>query len=338
MNADRPTMRDIADRAGVSKATVSHVVNGTRFVGDETREKVLHAIAELEYRPSAIARSLATRKTQTIGVISSDVAFAFLGETLLGIRDVLRAKGYSIFLFHTPGVGEREVASLDLALRDRVDGIIALATSERWHATTYADLKSIPIVIMDRPFDGLSGPYIGPDNAGGAALAVEHFLACGMTEIGILTGPQELLNMGERLAGFLAAMAARGLAVPDAWVIDSPLSADGGYQAMMALLGLACRPRAVLLNSEQLALGALRALPEAGTRCPEDLAIISFDEYPWAAVACPPLTTVRVPNREMGRVAAETLLAMLTGAEAVEPPAALPCQLVLRRSCCASHS
>jgi LacI family transcriptional regulator len=331
-------MRDIADRAGVSKATVSHVINGTRFVGEETRDNVLRAIAELEYRPSAIARSLATRRTQTIGVISSDVSFPFLGETLLGIGDVLRPKGYSIFLFHTPGLAEREIENLDLALRDRVDGIIALATSQRWHATTYADLKNIPIVFMDRPFDGLTGPYVGPNNAGGATLAVEHFLNCGMTEIGILTGPQDLLNMGERLAGFREAMATRGLPVPDEWIFSSPLDAEGGYAAMMALLALPRRPRAVLINSEQLTLGALRALPEAAVRCPEDLGLISFDEYPWAAVACPPLTTVRVPNREMGRTAAETLLTMLQGGEPVAAPAPLPCELVLRRSCCAAHS
>jgi LacI family transcriptional regulator len=191
---------------------------------------------------------------------------------------------------------------------------------------------------MDRPFDGLTGPYVGADNGGGAALAVEHFLSCGLTEIGILTGPQELLNMGERLAGFRAAMAERGLRVPDEWVISSPLSADGGYQAMKALLGVAQRPRAVLVNSEQLTLGALRALPEASVRCPEDLALISFDEYPWAAVACPPLTTVRVPNREMGRLAAETLLARLADPDPAVPPAKLACQLVLRQSCCTAHS
>lgn len=338
MSPTRPTMRDIAGRAGVSKATVSHVINGTRFVGEETRDNVLRAIAELEYRPSAIARSLATRRTQTIGIISSDVSFQFLGETLAGIGDVLRAKGYSIFLFHTPGLAEREMANLDLALRDRVDGIIALATSQHWHATTYADLRSIPIVFMDRPFDGLSGPYVGPDNASGAALAVEHFLHCGITEIGILTGPQELLNMGERLAGFRSSMAGCGLPVPDEWVVSSPLDADGGYAAMTALLGLPRRPRAVLVNSEQLTLGALRALPEARIRCPEDLALISFDEYPWAAVACPPLTTVRIPNCEIGRVAANTLLAMLQTEEPVAAPAPLPCELVLRQSCCPAHS
>jgi LacI family transcriptional regulator len=159
-----------------------------------------------------------------------------------------------------------------------------------------------------------------------------------MTEIGILTGPQELLNMGERLAGFRVAMAARGLPVPDEWVISSALNAEGGYVAMMELLSLPQRPRAVLVNSEQLTLGALRALPEAGVRCPEDVGLISFDEYPWAAVACPPLTTVRVPNREMGRAAAETLLTMLQSDGPVTAPAPLPCELVLRRSCCAAHA
>jgi LacI family transcriptional regulator len=338
MNAKHPTMRDIAERAGVSKATVSHVVNGTRFVGGETRDSVLRAIAELDYRPSVIARSLATRRTETIGVITSEVSYQFLGETLQGIGEVLYAKGYAIFLYHTPGLAEREMINLDLALRDRVDGIIAAATSERWHAATYADLKSIPAVFMDRPFDGLKGPYVGADNARGAALAVEHFLACGFREIGILTGPPALLNMGERLAGFRAAMARAGLPVRDDWVIPGPLDAEGGYRAMQQLLALRPRPGAVLINSEQLTLGALRTLQEAGVGCPEDLALISFDEYPWAAVACPPLTTVRIPNRELGRLAAETLLAMLSGHAVPEQPAPPPCELVLRQSCCTVHA
>ena len=132
--------------------------------------------------------------------------------------------------------------------------------------------------------------------------------------------------MGERLAGFRAAMQAAGLAAPDEWIIPGPLDAEGGYQAMQQLMALEKRPRALLINSEQLTLGVLRALPELHLRCPEQIALISFDEYPWASVACPPLTTVRIPNRELGRQAAETLLAILRGDEDVSPPAAPACE------------
>jgi LacI family transcriptional regulator len=133
-------------------------------------------------------------------------------------------------------------------------------------------------------------------------------------------------------------MIGAGLAVRDDWIISSPLDAEGGYRAMKDLLALSPRPRAVLIDSEQLTLGALRALPEENVQCPEDLALVSFDEYPWAAVACPPLTTVRIPNRGLGRLAADTLLALLQNAGAVQSPAVLPCELVLRQSCCAAHS
>ena len=144
--------------------------------------------------------------------------------------------------------------------------------------------------------------------------------------------------MGERLAGISAAMAEAGLSVKDDWIIPGPLDAEGGYRAMQQLLALRPRPDAVLINSEQLTLGSLHALQQAGVGCPEDLALISFDEYPWAAVACPPLTTVRIPNRELGRLAAETLLAMLGGHTVLEQLAAPPCELVLRQSCCTTHA
>jgi LacI family transcriptional regulator len=133
-------------------------------------------------------------------------------------------------------------------------------------------------------------------------------------------------------------MAAAGLPVPEDWIIPGPLDTEGGYRAMKRLMALQPRPRAVLINSEQLTLGALRTLQETEIRCPEDVALISFDEYPWAAIACPPLTTVRIPNGKLGRLAAETLLAMLNGKEAIPQPSALPCELVLRRSCCTAHA
>jgi len=331
-------MNDVARRAGVSKATVSHVINGTRFVGEETRQRVLQAIEALRYQPSMIARNLSINQTKTIGIITPDVSHLSLGETLAGIEDVLRPKGYAFFLYYTAGLVESENTYLELMLRNRVDGILAVATSDRWNTLSGAEHANMPIVFMDRSFDGLAGPYVGADNENGAWLAVRHFVECGHREIGILAGPPDLLNMGERLTGFRRAIQNYGLALPDEWVIASPLTTEGGYQAMAQLQDLDARPTAVLISSERLSLGALLVLQERQVRCPQDLALISFDDYPWAKVSCPPVTTVRIPNRELGRLAAETLLTLIETGEASLPRHAPPCELVLRKSCCTEHA
>jgi DNA-binding LacI/PurR family transcriptional regulator len=334
----RPTITDVARQARVSKPTVSHVINRTRNVGDETRQRVLQAIHELGYRPSLIARSLATKRTHSIGIITPDVSRPFLGEMLSGIASVLGPKGYSLFLYYTAGLSESENNYLELLLRNQVDGIIAAVTSEKWHALTLADRETTPIVFMDRSFDGLAGPYVGADNENGAYMAVQHFVEHGQRDIGLLAGPQHLLNMSERLAGFRRAIRDFGLTTPEAWVASGPITVEGGYRAMLDLLNLASRPRAVLVSSEQLSLGALLALEERQVRCPQDIALISFDDYAWARVSCPPLTTVRIPNQEMGRLAAETLLTLIEGGEPPPLRQASPCELILRKSCCLEHA
>jgi LacI family transcriptional regulator len=334
----RVTIGDVAIKANVSKATVSHVVNKTRFVEEDTRQRVLQVIDALGYRPSLVARSLTTNRTETIGVIVSDVSNSFFGDLLHGIEDVTRPAGYSLVLCNTDEILEREDNYIDLLLRQRVDGIIAAATSKKWDVLARADVRHTPMVFVDRAFEGLIGPFIGVDNCAGARMGVEHLIACGHREIGILAGFQRLSTMVDRLQGYRKAMEAHGLAVRPEWLVESPLNIEAGREAAMRLLGGGNRPTAVFINNNFLSLGALLAIKALGLRCPEDIAMVGFDDHPWAAVSCPPLTVVRQPAREIGQTAALLLREMIDEKPVDLKTYQLDCALVLRQSCCLNHA
>jgi LacI family transcriptional regulator len=330
----RPTMSDVAAQAGVSKTTVSHVINDTRFVEEETKQRVLQAIAELGYRPSVVARSLTTNRTETVGVIVSDSSNHFFAEVLRGIEDVLRPENYALLVCNTAEILEREAHYLDILMRQRVDGIIAAATSRRWDELTEVEAQHIPVVFVDRIFEGLDDPFVGVDNQKGARLGTKCIIDCEHRQIGILAGFQRLSTMRERLVGFRQALQEHDIPLPEEWVITSALSIEGGHEAMRQLLTLPERPTAVFLNNNLLALGALLALKELGLRCPEDVGLVGFDDHPWAAVSDPPLTVVRQPAGQVGRAAAEMLLARINDEQIAEPRVILDCEIVLRQSCC----
>lgn len=330
----RPTITDVARRAGVSKTTVSHVINQTRFVEEETRQRVLKAIQELNYRPSSVARSLTTNRTETIGVIISDASNHFFGEMLLEIEDVLRPAGYGLIVCNTAEILEREAHYLDLLLRQQVDGIIAAATSQRWDILALAEFQHTPVVYLDRYFEGLEGPFVGVDNQEGAYLGTRHLIEWGHRRIGILAGFQRLSTMRERLAGFHQALQDHDIPLPEEWVVTSPLSVEAGHEAMRHILTLPERPTAVFLSNNLLSLGALLAMRELDLRCPEGVSVVGFDDHPWAAVAEPPLTVVRQPTQELGQVAARMLIDLINAEQSSETRVLLECQLVVRQSCC----
>jgi DNA-binding LacI/PurR family transcriptional regulator len=327
-------MRDVAERAGVSTTTVSHVINETRFVEEKTKQRVLQAIAELGYRPSAIARSLTTNRTQTVGVIVSDSSNYFFAEVLRGIEDVLRPEDYALLVCNTAEILERESHYLDLLLRQQVDGIIAAATSQRWDVLTEFEMQHTPIVFVDRAFEGLAGPFVGVDNRRGAYLGTTHLIECGHRRIGILAGFQRLSTMRERLAGFKHALGEHGIPLQEEWIVESPLGVEAGQRAMRSLLALPEHPTAVFLNNNLLSLGALLAMVELGVDCPEGMSVVGFDDHPWAAVSDPPLTVVRQPTERIGQTAAEILLGLLKGEQTDETNVWLECELVERQSCC----
>jgi LacI family transcriptional regulator len=329
----RPTISDVARLAEVSRSTVSHVLNNTRFVEQGTRQRVMNAVDRLGYRPNILARSLTTKRTGTVGMIIADASNFFFSEMLRGVEDVLQPAQYSLTVCNTDEVLEREAHYLDLLLRHRVDGIIAAATSQRWAALQDAEILHTPIVFVDRRFPDMNGPYVGADNVEGAYIGTRHLIERGYRRIGILAGFQRLSTMVERLDGFRRALYEAGLPICAEWIVPSPLSIEGGKQALRQILALSDLPEAVFVNNNLLMLGALQVLKELGLRCPSDLALIGFDDHPWAAVADPPLTVVRQPSRALGQVAAQLLSALMAGNTLDQKAYTLKCELIVRQSC-----
>ncbi len=329
----RITMADVAARAGVSKATVSHVINETRFVEEATKNRVREAIDALGYRPNVAARSLTTQRTRIIGLIISDVTNTFFGELTRGIEDSLFANGYSLMLCNTNEVLEREEYYIDILLRQGVDGIIAAAASQDWDALNEAAKLNIPIVMLDRTFENADSPYVGVNNSQGAYLGTRHLIERGYRDIGILSGFQRLSTMRERLEGFEQALAEAELPLRADWRIDSPLTIEDGKRAMQQLMGQAERPGAVFISNNLLSLGALMGLREMELVCPNDIAIVGFDDHPWAQVSDPPLTVVRQPTYAIGETAAQKVLQALNDGDGEVSSALFDCQLVMRQSC-----
>jgi LacI family transcriptional regulator len=309
------------------------VINGTRFVEDETRDKVLQAIQDLHYRPSAAARSLTTKRTGTVGIVISDSSNPFFGDLLLGVEEVLRPQNYALMICNTNETLAYEAHYLNLLLNQRVDGIIAAATSQPWIELSKAEEQSTPVVFVDRAFDHLDGFFVGVDNKAGAYQGTQLLIRRGYQKIGVLSGLDRLSTMRERLDGFCQALQDAGLPVNRQWMIPSPLSVDGGRQAMRALFSQPDCPDAVFINNNLLALGALLAIRDANTPCKNGIGMVCFDDHPWAAVSNPPLTVVQQPTREIGHVAANMILDRINGKEVVNKHVILDCKIIERQSC-----
>jgi DNA-binding LacI/PurR family transcriptional regulator len=325
-------MKDVAERAQVSKATVSHVINNTRFVEFSTKERVNQVIKELGYRPSAVARGLATQQTHTIGILISEQSNVFFGEVIRGIEDVFLPENYGLMVCSTAEILEREAHYLDLLLSQRVDGIIAAATSQYWQAISEAERLHTPIVFVDRAFEELEGCFVGTNNRDGAYLGVKHLIENGHKKIGILSGFERLSTMRERYDGYEQALAEAGIQVNQDWVIPSALSVDSGRKALNKLMSLQNPPTAVFSNNNLVTLGALIEMKEKCLRCPEDLAFVGFDDHPWAAITESPLTVIKQPAQEIGEIAAKMLLLLIKEEPVDECKVLLDCELVVRES------
>jgi DNA-binding LacI/PurR family transcriptional regulator len=336
------TINDVAEKAGVSKATVSHVLNNTRFVHEDTRNRVKQVIEDLHYQPSMAARSLNTKRSETIGVIIPDMLNPIFGKIFQGIEQVFRPLNYSLIMCNTNMIYEREEYYIEILLRQRVEGIIAAAISKRWDVLSKVDALHIPIVFVDRGFDDPSYPFVGVDNRGGAKLGTQQLINCGHRKIGILAGPQHVSSLRDRLVGFQETLSEHQIPLPQEWIITttSPeeVVVETGRQAALKLLSLPDRPTAIFINSNILCLGAMIAIDELGLRCPQDIAVVSFDDEVWNRIIKPPLTCVRQPGQEVGRTAAQTLISMINGWPLESTQIHLPCELVLRQSCCLTHN
>jgi LacI family transcriptional regulator len=317
----------------VSIATVSATINQTAYVSPALQDRVRQAITEVGYHPDVIARSLRTRTTKTFGLIISDIANPFFTAVIRGIEDVANRQGYALVLCNTDERLEKERAYVQLLRSRRVDGVIMAPVGG---AEAYVDLNDtlgVPVVFIDRSAPARADVVVA-DNVRGAREVVHHLTGLGHRRIGVITGLPRISTSEERLAGYQAALQAAGVPVDPVLMKVGYSRLEGGYRAAQELLAMPDRPTAVFATNNLMAIGLMRAVAERGLRCPADISVACFDDFEWASVFHPRLTTVAQPAYEMGSAAADLLLARLAGRATAEPERrVLAPTLVVRDSC-----
>jgi LacI family transcriptional regulator len=330
-----PSIRDVANKAGVSTATVSHVLNHTRFVSEETQQRVMDAVTDLDYSPSALARGLASNKSLVIGVVFSDIANSHFTSIFKGIESDLTEAGYDLILANTSENPEHQEEVLTALLSRRVDGLILAPTGQPSKRLRSLREKGLPIVLIDRGDPRVALPIVGVDNRQAAYRASSHLLADGHRRIGILLGLEKLSTTRERLNGYVQALSEAGLEADPELIIQGDSSQEGGYQGTWKLLSGENRPTAIFSTNNMMTLGALHALGRRGMRCPEDVGFLGFDDHPWADIFTPPLSVVSQPTRDLGICAARLLRRIIEeGYPTVGPLGQqLDASLIIRGSC-----
>ncbi len=334
--SDRVTMSDVAREVGVSTMTVSRVINDKGDVSPATRRRVNEAIQRLGYRPSSIARSLATRHTGTLGLVIPDVANPFFAEVARGVEQVAYAEGYNVFLCNTDEDPVRELDVLGSLEEKRVDGIV-LCSSRLDSATIRLVIEShAAVTLVNRHIDdaGSGVGVVRVDDVTGGRLATAHLLERGHRAIGFLSGPPGSHSGQLRLQGYRNALLEAGLVFNETWVVGCGPVAEAGRAAALRLLTSAPELTALLCYNDLVAVGVLQACVETGRRVPLDLAVVGFDDIPLAALVTPALTTCRVPRHELGMRAVELLLNRIRtdGAEQQQQEIVLQPELVVRAS------
>ena len=327
------TMKDVARLAGVSTSTVSHVINNNRFVSEAVREKVTSAVSQLNYAPSALARSLKLNQTHTIGMLLTASSNPFYAEVVRGVERSCYERGYSLVLCNTEGDEDRMNRSLETLLQKRVDGLLIMCTESHLPSAELLNrYPSIPSVMMDwAPFEG-SSDIIQDNSLLGGEMATRHLIACGYTRIACIAGPLDKTPARLRLEGYQQAMASAGLPVPEGYIVTSDFEFQGGFNAMNALLALNPLPQAVFTCNDAMAVGVYHALYQAGMSIPGDMAVMGYDDIELARYMTPPLSTIHQPKDELGELAIDTLLHRLAAPGGSQQLLVLTPELIERAS------
>jgi LacI family transcriptional regulator len=324
------TIKDVAREANVSIATVSRALNGHSNVTEPMREKILAIAARLRYMPHGAARSLSTRRTQTIGAILPDLYGEFFSELIRGMDLAARESGLHLLVSSSHGSADETAAALR-ALSGRVDGLLIM--SPHADATLLANNLPLatPTVLMNTRSEGDEYVDFAIDNYGGACRMIEHLVSQGHRRIAMIAGPTDNFDADERLRGYRDALA-RSVPGSEALVLEGDFSEKSGYTAGSAIARMPRLPDAVFAANDMMALGCLFALNEAGLKIPDDIALAGFDDIPMARFVSPPLTTMRVNIAELGERAARALIAQLSDQPIPERGTSAP-ELIVRASC-----
>lgn len=331
-----PTLEVVAEAAGVSRATVSRVVNGSTKVSPEVQSAVMKVISELGYVPNRAARTLVTRRTDTVVLIMherTDTVFEdpFFASVLRGVNAALSSTDLQLVLLHARGSEQRERA-LRYVCNGHVDGALLISMHGDDPLPDAIMTAGIPMVAMGRPPSGQRADYVDADNAGGGREAVRHLVASGRRRLATVAGPLDMSAGVDRLRGYVEATRAARMQAAANRVAHGDFSEAAGYGGMKLLLEQTPKLDGVFVASDLMAVGALRALRELGRRVPDDVAVVGFDDAQLASYSDPPLTTIRQPVERLGQEMVRLLLHRLSDLAGEPTTIILPTELVVRSS------
>jgi LacI family transcriptional regulator len=327
------TIYDVARVAGVSMATVSRVVNGNSNVKPITRKKVLSVIAQLGYRPNAVARGLASKKTKTVGVVIPDISNAFYSEVTRGIEDIAIMYHYNIILCNSDLQQERETQLIETLLEKQVDGLLFLGGNVREEHRQIYNHTNVPVVLVATKDEKGNLPAVGIDQQQAAFDATMHFVNEGNKRIALIGGPlTDLIKGYPRYIGYREALTANNISFDERLIRIGDYRYESGYQAMITLLGLTEPPTAVMVLSDEMAVGAIHAILDRGQSVPQDISVIGYNNIPVASQVRPLLSTINVPMYDLGAVAMRLLTKYMHGEEVETGQVTLPYFIKLRDS------
>ncbi|MEU4051908.1 LacI family DNA-binding transcriptional regulator [Streptomyces olivaceus] len=325
------SIKDVAAEAGLSVATVSRALNGHPSVSPAARHRVRAAVESLGYRPNAVARSLRTDQTRTLGLVISDVMNPYFTELARSVEEEARALGYSVVIGNAderPDLQDHHVTTL---LDRRIDGLLVSPTDGGSPGMLDAARAGTPMVFVDRWIPGVDVPVVRSDGRAAVRDLVAHLHGLGHRRLAIIAGPAATTTGRERVDVFREALGAYGLSLPGAYIGQGDFQAESGRRATECFLDLPEPPDVVFAADNLMALGALDAVRARGLRVPEDIALAAFDDIPWFVHTDPPVTAIAQPTRDLGRAAVRALVERIAGR--VGESVTLPARLVVRRSC-----
>jgi LacI family transcriptional regulator len=337
------TIYDVAKLAGVSGATVSHVMNESRFVAEETKQKVLQAMETLRYRRDGVARSLRRSETGTIGLVISDITNPYFADLVRGVEDALyrRGESHGLVLCNTDENADKEKLHTSVLLERRVDGLIVAPAGGNEDYFTDLVSSGVPIVMVDRDQPGLLIDSIVVDNREAAVRLVSHLVGLGHARIAVMQAGLDATSIHDRVAGYGDALAEAGIPFDPALVQTCASDIAAAAALARTMLAMAPRPPAFFCTNNFMTLGLMRAMTELGLRAPEDIALVGFDDFPWAADFRPRLTVAAQPAYAIGQQAIDLLYKRMgnkTDAGHEGHRHVLPADIIIRESCGAKLS
>lgn len=330
----RVTIKDVARQAGVSTATVSHVINGTRHVEEKTKHSVRTAMRELGYQPNSLARSLRSGETKTIGLIIPDASNLFFADISRKIEDFGYENGYSVILCNSDNDLSKQRNYINTLIAKQVDGVIFISAGESNEDLLNLSISGIPVVVADRivPLD--LADIVLLNNVEAGYIAVKHLIDLGHRNIACITGPSGVNPSQSRVEGYYNALNEAGIAINHKLIIPGDFTFKGGVEAVEKLLNIKPRPSAVFILNDMMAIGAIFQARRMGLLVPENLSIFGFDDIEMASAITPSLTTMKQPIQELADIATSRLIEKMRSENNnwINEKIVLNAQLIIRES------